>query len=114
MRRRDFGKASLGAIASTAFLRSAKGAEPPVGGDFAKAPGLTEYVGKFIASTKDEDIPQDVVELGKKSLLDGLGLALAGSRARTGVIWREYVENHRICDGKTSIMRSSKKTYPAF
>ena len=65
MRRRDFGKASLGAIASTAFLRSAKNAESTAGGDFAKAPGLTEYAGRFIVSTKYEDIPPDVIELGK-------------------------------------------------
>src|SRR5260370_40711622 len=114
MRRRDCGKASLGAIASTAILRSAKGDEPPVGGDFAKGAGLTEYVGKFIASTKYEDIPQDVVELGKKSMLDGLGLALAGSRAQTGVICRAYVEHLEICDRKASIIGSSKKTSPRF
>jgi 2-methylcitrate dehydratase PrpD len=114
MRRRDFGKASLGAIASTALLRSANGAETPVGGDFTKAPGLTEYVGKFIASTKYEDIPREVIELGKKSILDGLGLALAGSRAQTGAISREYVEHLGICDGKASIIGSSKKTSPRF
>jgi 2-methylcitrate dehydratase PrpD len=113
MRRRDFGKSSLGAIASAAFLRSAKGAGIPVG-DFAKAPGLTEYVGKFIASTKYEDIPQDVIDLGKKSILDGLGLALAGSRAPTGAICRQYVEHLGICDGKASIIGSSKKTSPRF
>jgi 2-methylcitrate dehydratase PrpD len=114
MRRRDFGKASLGAIASTAFPRSANGVEPPAGGDFAKAPGLTEYVGKFIVSTKYEDIPQDVIELGKKSILDGLGLALAGSRAQTGALCREYVEHLGICGGKASIIGSSKKTSPRF
>ena len=114
MRRRDFGKASLGAIASSAFLRSAKGAETTAGADFAKAPGLTEYVGKFIASAKYEDIPQDVIELGKKSILDGLGLALAGSRAQTGTICREYVEHLGICDGKATIIGSSKKTSPRF
>jgi 2-methylcitrate dehydratase PrpD len=113
MRRRDFGKSSLGAIASAAFLRSAKGAGIPVG-DFEKAPGLTEYVGKFIASTKYEDIPQDVIDLGKKSILDGLGLALAGSRAPTGAICRQYVEHLGICDGKASIIGSSKKTSPRF
>src|SRR5712671_6583181 len=113
MRRRDFGKASLGAIASTAFLRSAKGAETPAG-DFAEAPGLTEYVGKFIASTKYEDIPQDAIELGKKSILDGLGLALAGSRAQTGAICREYVEHLGICGGRATIIGSSKKTSPRF
>jgi 2-methylcitrate dehydratase PrpD len=114
MRRRDFGKASLGAIASTAFLRLAKGTAPPVGGDFAKAPGLTEYVGKFIASAKYQDIPQEVAELGKKSILDSLGLALAGSGAQTGAICREYVEHLGICDGKASIIGSSKKTSPRF
>jgi 2-methylcitrate dehydratase PrpD len=114
MLRRDFGKASLGAIASSAFLRSAKGAETLASGDFTKAPGLTEYVGKFIASTKYEDIPQDVIELGKKSILDGLGLALAGSRAQTGAICREYVERLGICVGKASIIGSSKKTSPRF
>jgi 2-methylcitrate dehydratase PrpD len=113
MRRRDFGKASLGAIASTAFLQSTKGADTPAG-DFAKAPGLTEYVGKFIASTKYEDIPQDAIELSKKSILDGLGLALAGSRAQTGAICREYVENLGICDAKATIIGSSKKTSPRF
>jgi hypothetical protein len=106
MRRRDFGKASLGAIAATGFLRSAKCAATVTGGEFAKAPGLTEYVGKFIASTKYEDISRDVIELGKKSILDGLGLALAGSCAQTGAICREYVENLGICDGKTTIIGS--------
>jgi 2-methylcitrate dehydratase PrpD len=114
MRRRDFGKASLGAIASTAFLRSAKDAESAAGGDFAKAPGLTEYVGRFIVSTKYEDIPQDVIELGKKSILDGLGLALAGSRAQTGAICRAYIAQLGICDGKATIIGSSKKTSPRF
>jgi len=114
MRRRDFGKASLGAIASAAFLRSAMGAETPVGGDLAKAPGLTEYVGKFIASITYEDLPQEIIELGKKSILDGLGLALGGSRAQTGAICREYVEQLGICNGKATIIGSSKKTSPRF
>jgi 2-methylcitrate dehydratase PrpD len=114
MRRRDFGKASLGAIASTAFLGSAKDAESTAGSDFAKAPGLTEYVGRFIVSTKYEDIPQNVIELGKKSILDGLGLALAGSRAQTGTISRQYVEQLGICAGKSIIIGSSKKTSPRF
>jgi 2-methylcitrate dehydratase PrpD len=114
MRRRDFGKASLGAIASTTFLRFAKAAGKVHGGEFVKVLGLTEHVGKFIASTKYEDIPQGVIELGKKSILDGLGLALAGSRAQTGTICREYVEHLGICDGKAAIIGSSQKTSPRF
>lgn len=114
MRRRDFGVASLGAIASTALLGSAKGAATVAAGKFPKSPGLTEYVGRFISGTKDEDIPQDVIELGKKSILDGLGLALAGSRAQTGAISREYVERLGICNGKATIIGTSKKTSPRF
>jgi 2-methylcitrate dehydratase PrpD len=114
MRRRDFGKAALGAMASSALLPPAKAAGTATGGEFPKAPGLTEYAGKFITSTKYEDIPQDVIELGKKSILDGLGLALAGSRAETGAICREYVKQLGICDGRAAIIGSSKKTSPRF
>jgi 2-methylcitrate dehydratase PrpD len=114
MRRRDFGKASLGVLASTAFPHSATGTAGVTNDQFAKAPGLTEYVGKFVAATKYEDIPQDVIDLGKKSILDGLGLALAGSRAQTGSICREYVEHLGICEGKSAVIGSSKKTSPRF
>src|SRR6266705_6580247 len=100
MFRRDFGKASLGVIASTVLVNSAKGAEVAAGNDFPKSPGLTDYVGRFVTTTKYEDIPSQVIELGKKSILDGLGLALAGSRAQTGTICRQYLEDLSICGGK--------------
>jgi len=48
MRRRDFGKASLGAIASSVIAGSVNGGGAPSNADFPKAPGLTEYVGKFV------------------------------------------------------------------
>jgi 2-methylcitrate dehydratase PrpD len=112
--RRDFGKASLGVIGSTVLAASTGRVGGAPGSDFPHAPGLTEYVGKFVASTKYEDIPEAVIELGKKSILDGLGLALAGSRAQTGTICREYLEQLRVCDGKSSIIGSSKKTSPRF
>ena len=89
MLRRDFGKVALGAIASSALLRSAKGANVTPAAEFPKTPGLTDYVGRFVVNTTYEDIPADVIELGKKSILDGLGLALAGSRAQTGTICRQ-------------------------
>jgi 2-methylcitrate dehydratase PrpD len=114
MLRRDFGKAALGAIASTALLGSAKGAGGVPCADFPKTTGLTDYVGKFVATTKYEDIPADVIELGKKSILDGLGLALAGSMAQTGTLCRQYVENLGISDGKATIIGSTRKTAPRF
>ncbi len=49
---------------------------------------LTDYVARFIVATRSTDIPDDVMHLGKRSILDGLGLALAGNAAESGHIVR--------------------------
>ena len=95
MRRRDFFKTSLAATAiglvpPSLPLRAASPAAAPE--DAPKAPGLTKYVASFIVNTKYEDIPADVIDLGKKSILDGFGLALAGSVAETGPIVERYLK----------------------
>ncbi|MCU1243847.1 MAG: MmgE/PrpD family protein [Candidatus Acidoferrum typicum] len=113
MLRREFGKASLGIMASRALSVSAKRAEWSAGG-FPKTPGLTAYVGKFVTTMTYEQIPEDVIELGKKSILDGLGLALAGSRAETGSISRKYVQQIGVCNGKATIIGSAQRTSPRF
>ena len=114
MRRRDFGIASLGVIASTMLTDSIEGAKLMSKSDFPRAPGLTDYVGKFVSQAKYEDIPGEVVELGKKSILDGLGLALAGSKAQTGSLCRRYLERIGVCDGQSTIIGSARKTSPRF
>src|ERR1700704_6556555 len=117
MLRRDLGKVALGAIASTALVKpvlAARGLGAVSANDFPKTPGLTDYVGRFVAATKYEDIPADVIELGKKSILDGLGLALAGSRAETGTICREYLKKIDVCGGRATIAGSTLKTSPRF
>jgi 2-methylcitrate dehydratase PrpD len=114
MLRRDFGKASLGIVASSVVSASVKGAGPTAAGDFPKTNGLTEYVGRFVATMTYEEIPEQVIELGKKSILDGLGLALAGSRAETGSISRQYVEQVAASNGKATIIGSTQKTSPRF
>src|SRR5215471_6699641 len=55
--------------------------------------GLTLEVARFIVNTAWRDVPEDVLELGKKSILDGLGLALSGSVAETGRLSRAYVQS---------------------
>jgi 2-methylcitrate dehydratase PrpD len=114
MLRRDFGKAALGAITAAAVPAFAGSADVAPRNDFPKVSGVTEYVGRFVATTRYEDTPEEVIELGKKSILDGLGLALAGSMAQTGPISRQYVRNLGICDGKATIMGSAQKTSPRF
>jgi 2-methylcitrate dehydratase PrpD len=98
-------------MASTALPASPKTA-PLSAGDFPKTPGLTSYVGRFVTTTTYEHIPPDVIELGKKSILDGFGLALAGSRAETGSISREYVAQMGVCNGKATIVGTAQKTSP--
>ena len=59
----------------------------------ASETSLTAYVADFIVNTKAEDIPPDVAHLGKRSVLDGIGLALAGAASETGHIIRRYLES---------------------
>jgi 2-methylcitrate dehydratase PrpD len=59
----------------------------------ARIEPVTDYVARFIVNTRYEDIPNDVLEVARKSILDGLGLALCGSAARTGEIVRQYIKS---------------------
>jgi 2-methylcitrate dehydratase PrpD len=52
---------------------------------------LTDYVAGFVIGAKTGDIPQDVAHLGKRSVLDGIGLALAGAASQTGAVTRRYL-----------------------
>jgi 2-methylcitrate dehydratase PrpD len=114
MRRRDFGITSLGAIAATVLADSVDAARAQNSREFPKTPGLTNYVGSFVVQTKFEEIPAAVIELGKKSILDGLGLALAGSRAESGPISRQFVEQSGVCGGNATVIGSRQKASPRF
>jgi 2-methylcitrate dehydratase PrpD len=54
---------------------------------------LTAYVADFIVSTRYADIPHETVQLAKKSILDGFGLALAGAKAKSGELIRRYLSD---------------------
>ena len=58
-----------------------------------QASSLTAYVADFIVRTRTRDIPADVMHLGKRSILDGIGLALAGSVAESGHIVRKHLQS---------------------
>lgn len=81
---------------------------------FPKSPGLTKYVADFIVNTKYEDIPPDVIELGKKTILDGLGLALAGSVSESGPIIRSYIDSIGLAGGKASVLGTGMKVPARF
>ena len=65
---------------------------------------LSAHVANFIASTRYPDIPAEVVALGKKSILDGCGLALAGSVAKSGELVRRHLQGLGGAGGTTRII----------
>ena len=52
---------------------------------------ITECIAKFVVDTRYEDIPQEVLEISKRQLLDVLGVALAGCQQPLGIIMKDYV-----------------------
>ncbi|HWO43934.1 MAG TPA: MmgE/PrpD family protein, partial [Candidatus Eisenbacteria bacterium] len=56
-----------------------------------KADGLTEEIARFVAGTRYRDIPAEVVRLARGFILDGLGVALAGSTEDGARIVRRHV-----------------------
>jgi len=70
---------------------------------------LTRYVSEFVIRTKYSDLPSDVLDLGKKSILDGLGLGLAGSVAKLGQLTSMYVESLGLAHDGATVIGSSKK-----
>src|SRR5438876_10566721 len=96
MKRRDLFKTSLAASATAALSRGARVGHAAPGPSHApaelpKAPGLTKSVAEFIVAAKYKDLPADVIKLGKKSILDGFGLAPAGSVSAVAPLVRKYV-----------------------
>jgi 2-methylcitrate dehydratase PrpD len=115
MIRRDFVKNSL-AVAAFGLTgsRASAAAASCTEAEFPKAPGLTKYVSEFIVNTKYEDIPENVLALGKKSILDGFGLALAGSVSTMGPLVRRYIQTVGARDGAASVIGTKMKAPPRF
>src|ERR1700680_2132105 len=120
MKRRDFlrSSVSLGAVATTVGLPpttlNASENPPCLAAPFPQTPGLTKYAVEFVRNTKFTDLPADVIDLGKKSILDGLGLALAGARAQNGKLFREYAVSLGLPDRGATVMGTRNKLTPRF
>src|SRR5260370_31413123 len=84
------------------------------GGLVLKADGLTRYATEFVVRTKYSDLPADVIELGKKSILDGLGLALAGSVAKIGQLTSAYLASLGNSKNDATVIGSPRKAAVRF
>ncbi len=74
---------------------------------------LTAYVADFVINTKASSIPADVMHLGKRSILDGIGLALAGNAAESGHIVRGYLKSLGLPSSKGATVIGTNLKYPA-
>lgn len=120
MKRREFLRSSIGAGAGIGLLgtRTVESSEKPNDQScpvpFPKTPGLTKYVAQFVLQTQFADIPPDVIELGKKSLLDGIGLAIAGSKLETAGILQRYMNSLGFGGTGATVIGTSNKLPPRF
>ncbi len=70
----------------------------------AAAGDLTREVACFIQATSFDDIPATVIETGRKSILDGLGLALSGSVAQSGLYVETYLRSLGLGRGPATVI----------
>jgi len=72
-------------------------------------PSLTSYVADFIVGTSASDIPDEVTHLGKRSVLDGVGLAFAGAASETGRIARRYLASLSLADAGSTVIGGANR-----
>ena len=84
-------------------------APPPA----ASHAAITDEVAGFVVGTRAGDIPKDVAHLGKRSVLDGIGLALAGAASECGHIARRYLDDLGIATEGGSTVIGSRLRLPA-
>lgn len=116
MIRREFLKrsaglgAALGAASTSHPLLGATTA-PCADAAFPRVQGVTAYTAEFVVKTRYEDLPGNVIALGKKSILDGMGLALAGSRAESAPLLHKYLDSLGTNKPDAAVLGTAKR-YP--
>lgn len=75
---------------------------------------LTRYVAEFIQGTQLKDLPAEVVTLGKKHILDGLGLALSGGASHLGALVRQHLDDLHLGAGPATVIGTNRKIAPRF
>ncbi|CAM3761197.1 MmgE/PrpD family protein [Bordetella sputigena] len=79
----------------------------------AGAPPLTRYVAEFVVDTREQDIPQEVRQLGKKAILDALGVALPGAISQPGRVLAGYLHDLG-CPGPATVLGTALTLSPRF
>jgi 2-methylcitrate dehydratase PrpD len=104
----------LGVLATTRAEGAAMSTDRPDEGKRQETRAVTRHVAAFCAHADFKDLPAEVLDLGKKSILDGLGLALAGSVADTGRICRTHLDRLGLAPGRATVIGSALKVPARF
>ena len=110
--RRLFLKGSTSLLVQTAMISSVLAGEESRSNLIGE--GLTRSVAEFICNTQFDNIHASTLALGKKSFLDGLGLAISGSATELGDIVRKQITNLNIQSGQAIIIGTNILTAPRF
>ena len=70
-------------------------------------PGLTSEVSAFVAGVSLDSVPLEVTAAAKRSVLDGLGLAVAGSRSQPSRVCREQIASYLCTAGEAAALGTS-------
>jgi 2-methylcitrate dehydratase PrpD len=74
---------------------------------------ITDHVAGFVVDTHDRDIRSDVQHLGKRSVIDGIGLALAGAASQCAHIAQQYLEQLGVVQANGCTVIGSSVRLPA-
>src|SRR5262245_57866160 len=74
--------------------------------------GLTQEVASFVAKTRFRDLPREVVQLARGFILDGFGVALAGSTDECSRIVQGQIRQMR-AKGESAILGTALSAPPA-
>ncbi len=70
---------------------------------------ISSQLGQFIEETKFEDLPEDIVEICRKSILDTIGCALGGANQTSIKILEEFILESEEGKGNSTIIGSARK-----
>jgi 2-methylcitrate dehydratase PrpD len=76
----------------------------------AKNTEITGEIVDFICKTSHQGIPPEVIQLGKRCLIDGFGVILAGSTERCSQIIRELIDRAGTSSQATTLGKGSRET----
>ncbi len=74
---------------------------------------ITDHIAQFAVAARSGDIPKDVAHLAQRSMLDGIGLALAGARSECGHITHRYLGGLGLAQGQGATVIGTELRLPA-